>query len=147
MQRHTQSLTIINGIIMDPDSHDGLLFGLSLSNKPTSGSRPDLTIRWSAVDGALFELTLCDIVASRFNDFMRGNVIFDFQVQNAHGMDDADVAFLFGFGGPPKSENIPGLRLGVHGATALKIGASYGCEGIALSRTPPSEWICTRLDS
>jgi len=145
MPTETQPLVFRKGVLVEPSSHDGQLKGIIWSNRHGGDSTRDLTIRWSDLDNASFEVTLPEIVAMRFTDLMEGNIIFEFEAKKAEELADVELGFLCGYGGPPEPSTLPSYRTKFEGATAFLLSSSYGCEGIAIAKSAPSEWICKKV--
>ena len=120
MSNRTVALVFTDGVLAAPDPHDGHFEGLILSRDEARSKNPDLTIRWSALDKMTYELTIPRVVAMRFTDFLKGNIIFDFEATSAAKLADVDLAFLYGFGGPPERNDFRDF-----GLSSARLGFSY----------------------
>ena len=64
------------GVVIEPDLHDGLLLGLILSE-----DRKDLTLLCRHVDGREYKLTVPELHCLRVDNFLEGNIIFEILVR------------------------------------------------------------------
>ncbi len=120
-----------DGVVTNPDFHDGDLLGIFTPRDPA-----ELTLFLRTDEGIGFKLTIPDVVRALANNFSEGNIVLQLIITEGGKVSAEAVRKLFHYDDAQPTKPMPDQmkQIADEGWTLVEVTSSYGCELLAISR-------------
>jgi len=126
----------VEGVLIDPQPHDGLLLGIVLSEE-----RKDLALLCRQGDGKDFSLVVPKLERLRADNFLAGNIILRISIYEGERCPAAIVRWMFDYDDDEARKHLANHMKAITDGrwTVVEITTSYGCDLVALSEAHADE--------